>query len=328
MRIERNGNQVRCLDYNSENCIGCGICVDICPTNSLKLGPVLPIARGLLKMDYVSVNEDTCALCGLCASACAFKAMKCSINGEDMAKMEVYPKWSHETVVNDDACAYCRKCESVCPRDAITVTRTLPKRSDLVIGEIEIKEDECINCGICEEMCPAEAIKIKETGKNSYSISVDEDKCVYCLVCKRACPENAIKAACRLCSYGEYELDPEKYSVTGKLILDEEDCIKCGWCEDICPKEAVTVIKAFEGEISTGNTECKGDSCHACHDVCPCNAITVVNGEAHVNPDHCILCGVCTNVCPQQNIVIKRNNMNLENVRSKSWDKILSNLTE
>lgn len=328
MRIERNGNQVRCLDYNSENCIGCGICVDICPTNSLKLGPVLPIARGLLKMDYVSVNEDTCALCGLCASACAFKAMKCSINGEDMAKMEVYPKWSHETVVNDDACAYCRKCESVCPRDAITVTRTLPKRSDLVIGEIEIKEDECINCGICEEMCPAEAIKIKETGKNSYSISVDEDKCVYCLVCKRACPENAIKAACRLCSYGEYELDPEKYSVTGKLILDEEDCIKCGWCEDICPKEAINVIKPFEGEISTGNTECKGDSCHACHDVCPCNAITVVNGEAHVNPDHCILCGVCTNVCPQQNIVIKRNNMNLENVRSKSWDKILSNLTE
>ena len=328
MKIERNGDQVRCLDYNNENCIGCGICVDICPTNSLKLGPVLPIARGLLKMDYVSVNEDTCALCGLCASACAFKAIKCSINGKDMAKMEVYPKWSHETAVNDDACAYCRKCESVCPRDAITVTRTLPKRSDLVIGEIEIKEDECINCGVCEEMCPAEAIKIKELGKNSYNISVDEDKCVYCLVCKRVCPENAIKAACRVCSYGEYELDPENSSIKGKLILDEEDCIKCGWCEDICPKEAVTVIKPFEGEISTGNTECKGNSCHACQDVCPCNAVTIEDSEAQVNPDHCILCGVCTKVCPQQNIVIKRNNMNLENVRSKSWDKILSNLME
>ena len=328
MKVERNGDQVRCLDYTSENCIGCGICVDICPTNSLKLGPVLPIARGLLKMDYISVNEDTCALCGLCASACAFKAMKCSINGEDMAKMEVYPKWSHETVVNDDACAYCRKCESVCPRDAITVTRTLPQRSDLVIGEIEIKEDECINCGVCEEMCPAEAIKIKETGKNSYNISVDEDKCVYCLVCKRVCPENAIKAACRICSYGEYELSPDNSLIKGKLILDEEDCIKCGWCEDICPKEAVTVIKPFEGEITTGNTECKGDSCHACQDVCPCNAVTIEDGEAHVNPDHCILCGVCTKVCPQQNIVIKRNNMNLENVRSKSWDKILSNLIE
>lgn len=326
MKIERNGDQVRCLDYISKNCIGCGICADICPTNSLKLGPVLPIARGLLKMDYISVNEDTCALCGLCASACAFKALKFSINGKDIDKMELYPKWSHETIVNDDACIYCRKCETACPRDAITVTRTLPKRSDLVIGEIEIKEDECINCGVCEEMCPAEAITIKETGKNSYKISVDEDKCVYCLVCKRACPENAIKAACRTCSYGEYELNPENSMIKGKLILDEDDCIKCGWCEDICPKEAVTVIKPFEGEISSGNAECKGDSCHACQDVCPCNAITLENGEAHINPDHCILCGVCTKACPQQNIVIKRNNMNLGNVRSKSWDKILSNL--
>ena len=328
MKIERNGDQVRCLDYKSENCIGCGMCTDICPTSSLRLGPVLPIARGLVKMDYISMNEKTCALCGLCASACAFKALNFSINGENIDNMDVYPKWSHEASVNDDACVYCRKCESVCPRDAITVTRTLPKRSDLVIGEIEIKEDECINCGICEEMCPAEAIKIKEIGKNTHSISVDEDKCVYCLVCKRACPENAIKAACRVCSYGEYELDPEKYSVKGKLILDEEDCIKCGWCEDICPKEAVTVVKPFEGEISTGNTECKGDSCHACTDVCPCNAITIEEGEAQVNPDHCILCGVCTKVCPQQNIVIKRSNMNLQNVRSKSWNKILSNLVE
>jgi 4Fe-4S ferredoxin len=327
-KLERNGDQKRSLDYISHNCIGCGICADVCPTNSIKSAPTLPIARGLLKMDHISVNKDTCALCGLCASSCAFNALKFSIDDKDVKETELYPKWSHETTINDDMCIYCQRCESVCPRDAITVSRTLPERSKLVTGEIEINDEKCIDCGVCEEMCPAEAITMKKTGKNSFEISVDEDKCVYCLVCKRACPENAITAACRLCSYGEYELNPEDTAIKGKVVFDDDTCINCGWCEDICPKEAITVIKPFEGEISAGNTECKGDSCHACQDVCPCNAVTLENGESHINPDHCILCGVCTKACPQQNIVIKRDNMNLENVRSKSWDKILSNLVE
>jgi len=326
-KLERNGDQKRCLDYISQNCIGCGICVDICPTNSIKSAPTLPIARGLLKMDHISVNKDTCALCGLCASSCAFNALKFSINDTDVKKTEMYPKWSHQTTIDNDLCVYCNKCENVCPRDAIKVSRTLPERSKLVTGEIDINKEKCIDCGICEEMCPADAITIKETGKNSFEISVDEKKCVYCLVCKRACPEDAITAACRLCSYGEYELNPEDTAIKGKVVLDDETCISCGWCEDICPKGAVDVIKPFEGEIFTVNEdECKGESCHACEDVCPCNAITLENGKAHINPDHCVLCGVCAKACPQNNITIKRSSMNLENVRSKSWDKILSNL--
>jgi 4Fe-4S ferredoxin len=329
MKIERKGDQVRCLDYVSENCIGCGICTDICPTNSIKSAPILPIARGILDMDYISIKGDTCALCGLCASSCPFKALKFSIDGTDIKELESYPKWSHQTIVDNDACIYCQKCEKVCPKEAITVTRELPKRSKLVTGEIDIDEEKCIDCGICEEMCPADAINIKETGKNSFNISVDEDKCVYCLVCKRACPENAIRAACRTCSYGEYELNPEDTSIKGSLILDDEACVSCGWCEDICPKEAVNVLKPFEGEIFTENdSECKGESCHACEDVCPCNAITLENGKIHINPDHCVLCGICAKACPQNNITIKRSNMNLKNVLSKSWDKILSNLVD
>ncbi len=328
-KLERNGDQKRRLDYISHNCIGCGICADVCPTNSIKSAPTLPIARGLLKMDYININKDTCALCGLCASSCAFNALKFSIDETDVKETELYPKWSHETTMNDDLCIYCQRCESVCPREAITVTRELPERSKLVTGEIEINDEKCINCGICEEMCPAEAITMKKTGKNSYEISVNEDKCVYCMVCKRACPENAITAACRLCSYGEYELNPEDTAIKGRLILDEEACVNCGWCEDICPKGAATVIKPFEGEIFQANeSECKGESCHACQDVCPCNAITLEDGKVYVDPKHCVLCGVCTKVCPQHNMTIKRSDMNLENVRSKSWDKILSNLVE
>ena len=55
--VERIGDQKRSLKYINEKCVGCGICVDICPTESLGLGPVLPIARGLVDMDYVNVHD-------------------------------------------------------------------------------------------------------------------------------------------------------------------------------------------------------------------------------------------------------------------------------
>jgi len=329
MKIERKGDQERCLEYKSHNCIGCGICADICPTSSIKAGPILPIARGLLKMDYINIDKDKCVLCGLCASSCAFNALDFSIEGTDIKSMDAYPKWSLQTRIDNEACKYCFNCQKTCPRDAVTVSRVLPDRSKLVTGEIEIDKEKCIECGVCEEMCPADALTIKETGHKSFEISVDDKKCVYCLVCKRVCPEDAITAACRGCSYGEYEISNKDAEIKGNIILDEEACVRCGWCEDICPAEAVSVIKPFEGEIFTlGKEECKGDSCHACKDVCPCNAVTLENEKVHINPDHCILCGKCVKTCPQSNIIIKRSNINLENVRSKSWNKILSNLVE
>ena len=49
--IERNGEEHRKLSYNDINCVGCGICTNVCPTSSLRLGPIVPIARGLIEMD-------------------------------------------------------------------------------------------------------------------------------------------------------------------------------------------------------------------------------------------------------------------------------------
>lgn len=327
MKIERNGNEERRLEYKSHNCIGCGICADVCPTSAIKAGPILPIDRGIIKMDYVSFDEDKCALCGLCASSCAFSALDFSIDGENIKRMDLYPKWSYQTAFDSAACKYCLNCQKVCPREAITILRTLPERSKLVTGEIDVDKEKCIDCHICEEMCPADAIKIKELSKGRYDISVDEDKCVYCLVCKRVCPENAIFAACRGCSYGEAEINAEDTEINGNIILDEEGCIKCGWCEDVCPANAVSVIKPFGGEVlALGKEDCKGDSCHACEDVCPCNAVIREDGVTYINPAHCVLCGKCVKACPQDNITIKRSDMKLENIVSKSWDKILSNM--
>jgi 4Fe-4S ferredoxin len=183
---------------------------------------------------------------------------------------------------------------------------------------------------MCEEICPADAISIEKNDINSSSqqiangINIDESKCVYCGLCKRICPEDAIKIMCTTCMYQDEIKEPE---IEGNILLNEEECIKCGWCQEVCPKDAVVVTKPFEGIIYTNEDfECKGESCHACEDVCPCNAISIVEGKSYINPSLCTLCGTCAKACPQKGIVIKREKMNLENIRSKSWQKQISKL--
>lgn len=43
---------------------------------------------------------------------------------------------------------------------------------------------------------------------------------------------------------------------------------------------------------------CQGCLAHPCKEVCPRNAITIRNGKSKINPDLCINCGRCANICP------------------------------
>ena len=137
--IERVGEEHRKLSYNDVNCVGCGICVDTCPTSSLRLGPLVPIARGLIEMDLLSVNSNSCVLCGLCSVACPFDALSLTIGGTEIKKMDNYPNWEVESEVCEEDCLFCGRCSIACPRDAILFKRELPKREDLVRGSRYIK---------------------------------------------------------------------------------------------------------------------------------------------------------------------------------------------
>ena len=331
--IERDGGEHRVLSYKDQNCVGCGICTEVCPTDSLRLGPTVPIARGLIEMDLVSVKEDSCAFCGLCSSACPFDALDLSIDNVSIKELDIYPEWDLESTVNDDDCIYCGRCYEVCPQDSIIFKRELPDRSALVRGEIEIDDEKCIYCSFCADLCPAGAITVKNIPKASNdvvnnAIEVDLSKCIFCGVCKRICPENAIREICSTCMYADQIEIPE---VTGETFIDEGSCVSCSWCSEICPKDAITITKPFDGTLELIEVEeeekiCKGDSCHACQDVCPCNAIEIVDGKASTDLGFCNLCGACVTACPQNIRVVSRTAMKLTNINSKSWSDILDSL--
>ena len=91
--IERGGAEHRKLSYSDKYCVSCGICTEVCPTSSLRLGPIVPIARGLIEMDPISVNQDSCVFCGLCSVACPFDALSLYVDGTELKDLGNYPVW-------------------------------------------------------------------------------------------------------------------------------------------------------------------------------------------------------------------------------------------
>lgn len=49
---------------NAETCIGCGACIDTCPTEALEM-----------KDDKAVVDEEKCVDCGACLDACPVEAI-------------------------------------------------------------------------------------------------------------------------------------------------------------------------------------------------------------------------------------------------------------
>ena len=58
---------LKTLDYDYKRCNGCGICVEICPTKALELGPIHEIATGL-DAPAVMMDLDKCTFCRMCSN--------------------------------------------------------------------------------------------------------------------------------------------------------------------------------------------------------------------------------------------------------------------
>ena len=137
------------ITHFTKTCIGCHLCVSVCPTNVIT--PVLADYGmfGLMqpKMDYLKGHCDFG--CNACGIVCPTGAISQLTPGEkkqvrigtvilDKEKCIVHVKKRH-----------CGACGEACPTYAIS-----PVQKGRVLFP-EINADYCIGCGACEHACPA-----------------------------------------------------------------------------------------------------------------------------------------------------------------------------
>jgi Na+-translocating ferredoxin:NAD+ oxidoreductase RNF subunit RnfB len=119
---DRGGDTKKNCDVG---CIGCGICVKVCPFDA-------PSVQNSLS----TIDLDRCRVCGLCVAKCPTKAIT-----------DFIPHREEAFVL--DNCIGCQICTKVCPVNA---------PSGVLKEKHVIDKDKCIGCGICTAKCPVQAI--------------------------------------------------------------------------------------------------------------------------------------------------------------------------
>jgi len=324
---QKSGDRCKKHIYDYKRCVGCGICVDICPSAALELGPIPEIATGM-DAPPVMIDPDSCSFCGMCAAFCPVGAMEMYFDGENILNLEDYPHLDSKISVSED-CLPCVLCEKVCPQEAIKLNLKVPKKEDIapfnegVKGSIDIDMNKCNFCGVCTEFCeafiPIEREFTSEDLTPFKDLRVDEKRCDYCKICERICPEDAITV--------ESE-DPSEVSfeIEGDIDIDEDKCIKCGRCLLICPYDAVELEKPMDGsvEIVERNLHrCDPQGCQACVKICPAKAWYLPSSpdeKIGVNDELCIFCKACYNACAYDVITVDRDCINHTPVSEASWN--------
>ncbi|MEA1984228.1 MAG: 4Fe-4S binding protein [Euryarchaeota archaeon] len=320
---QRTEVSTKILDYDYKRCTGCGLCIDICPTQALELGPMHEIATGM-DAPPVMMDLDKCTFCSMCANFCPVNAFK--MNSEGIFPEEgMFPTFDSSVDLNDK-CLPCRLCEAACPEDAIKVDFTFPKKEDIapfkenVDGEIEIDDDKCNRCGICADLCDAFIIVEKETSPTNpipfEQVMIDEDLCDYCVLCQDICPEDAIRV--------RGEKRGEAPEIQGKVIIDSKKCTLCGWCNVVCPYDAVDLKKPFDGEIflvEANIDKCDPQGCHGCFNVCPSHMWYVPKDGKKIamREDLCTYCGACVNACHVDVMRVDRTKVNHTHIPESPW---------
>ena len=158
-------------------CLGCDLCVSVCPTNVIIPGASSFFSPGFL-MPEMDFNRGFCDMaCHACGQACptdAIKAMPLHLKKEVRVG---------SAVLHKDLCIvhvkkkHCGACGEACPTSAIS-----PVEKGQVLFP-KLNPDYCIGCGACVYACPTKpkAIIVK-------AIPIHEKAETYRLVKKQVLP--------------------------------------------------------------------------------------------------------------------------------------------
>ncbi|GAB7082076.1 4Fe-4S binding protein [Megalodesulfovibrio paquesii] len=134
-------------------CVRCGLCMTVCPTNTLQplgtqagaaglFSPVLTPRRGPCEPD-----------CARCGQVCPTQALRPLPLPEKQAVKVGTARVRRQRCLAWEENKACLVCDEVCPYDAIELVR----QPGLAVAVPVVHEERCAGCGYCEFHCPVRA---------------------------------------------------------------------------------------------------------------------------------------------------------------------------
>lgn len=144
-------------------CIRCGLCVQACPYDTLKLATLLSSVES--GTPYFNAREIPCEMCEdiPCVPVCPTGALDPNLTNIDDARMGIAVLIDHESCLNWQGLR-CDVCYRVCPLvdEAITLEHVRNERTGYHAKLIPtVHSDKCTGCGKCEQACVTEIAAIK-----------------------------------------------------------------------------------------------------------------------------------------------------------------------
>jgi ferredoxin-type protein NapG len=133
-------------------CIRCGLCVEDCPYDILKLASWTDNAP--VGTPFFVAREDPCRMCPdiPCARACPTGALDPLLIDIRKADMGVAVLVGHETCLNYKGMS-CSICWRVCPIRDEAITLQPMQNTKGILQIPTVHSDKCTGCGTCEKHC-------------------------------------------------------------------------------------------------------------------------------------------------------------------------------
>jgi len=217
------------LTLDREKCVGCELCVAVCPKEAIEYVPGEIEEGKLVRRPTVDIDPEKCNFCGECVVVCPVNALSLLVDGEPrlpILELEAFPALTKEITVDASKVRpkMVESCEASCPTEVITVEVKRGKTGRITkVLDVRVDESDCIYCKQCEVACPG---AFKVTHPFEGIIRLQSSLCPEgCQACADVCPTDALVMS------------------EGRLKLDERFCLYCGACTQVCPVPEALVVR-------------------------------------------------------------------------------------